>query len=945
MAGAMTPYEGSPQDEGYSEDPLTVANAGSLPSWVAKMPPPERMEYVMNIISGLPTWEVAEIVTRLRHRLHINFLNYMPPEVCLKVLGFLDPASLINTARASREWMALALDRRLWQELYVLEGFKVIQSEVDRFEASLNVESPGGERARPAGQNDEGHASKRRATPQRIIQQADMDYEMQDVDMVAGKQKSIFGGRIAKEPIAARSGSDIPMASCSRNQQFPSRVGKSLPTRLQVQQRSTEPPLSSISSLVTFDKSDNRKKLNWQYLYSQRRRLEANWDSGKYTNFQLPHPNHPQEAHDECIYTIQHSGRYLVSGSRDKSIRIWDLDTRRLVRAPLRAHTGSVLCLQFDADPEEDLIVSGSSDASIVLWKFSTGQLVQRVRNAHRESVLNVRFDKRVLVTCSKDKTIKVFNRRALKAGDPGYRIGDGVHPVPTYLNNYGFNPAPTSGLPMKPAFSIIASLEGHGAAVNAVQIHGDEVVSASGDRTVKVWNWTDSTCSRTLVGHQKGIACVQYDGRRIVSGSSDNEVKIFDSESGLEVASLRAHSNLVRTVQAGFGDSPYSAEEDRETAKRIDNEYFAAIDAGEVPQAVQLQRSRPRNAGSRKPEDITAYGAKVPPGGGGGRFGRIVSGSYDETIIIWRRDKEGIWKAQHTLRQEQGALAASRAIVPERSTTDESVASQSSQSTAPPVPVSMPSIDVDAPPVPFAPMSDQFYRHLIAITVPRGPVALQAALNQHARMAQYQSSLLAAIEELPATAEHIPSMIAIVETAFQAWQEHQGPLRAAQVGPLSNAVLSSQAGPQSQHSPSLYVGSSSQAGLSQQAPSPPQAPQPMPVAPSLVWTTGHNLTPPQLHQTTSTIVPTPQPQQPPTQPAPASYNPSAQLQPQPAPHHHHHHHHAHHFQQSMARVFKLQFDARRIICCSQTSTIVGWDFAADDEKIIEASRFFAAID
>jgi F-box and WD-40 domain protein 1/11 len=48
---------------------------------------------------------------------------------------------------------------------------------------------------------------------------------------------------------------------------------------------------------------------------------------------------------------------------------------------------------------------------------------------------------------------------------------------------------------------------------------------------------------------------------------------------------------------------------------------------------------------------------------------------------------------------------------------------------------------------------------------------------------------------------------------------------------------------------------------------------------------------------------------------------------------------------ENMARVFKLQFDARRIICCSQTSVIVGWDFANGDEKLIEASRFFAPIE
>ena len=46
---------------------------------------------------------------------------------------------------------------------------------------------------------------------------------------------------------------------------------------------------------------------------------------------------------------------------------------------------------------------------------------------------------------------------------------------------------------------------------------------------------------------------------------------------------------------------------------------------------------------------------------------------------------------------------------------------------------------------------------------------------------------------------------------------------------------------------------------------------------------------------------------------------------------------------QQNARVFKLQFDARRIICCSQDPKIVGWDFANGDEDVAAASRFFGA--
>jgi F-box and WD-40 domain protein 1/11 len=902
----------------------------------------ESTEYVMSIINTLPTSKICEIVQRVRPRLYIDFFQYLPPEVCLKILGFLDPTSLINTARASREWMLLALDRKLWEQLYILEGFRVIRSEVQSFEDALNSDRP---------RSSDGLPNKKRTTPLRVLPSiGDGDSEMMEADEPMIKQESLFGPlRDFKFDIDEKM-TDLPILpslQSPKSSQFPSRFPtSSLQDRnsRRLSAASVLPknshPLSTISSLVVLDRGDNKKKLNWQYLYSQRRRLEANWENEKYTNFQLPHPSHPEEAHKECIYTIQHSGKYLVSGSRDKTLRIWNLDTRRLMRPPLAAHNGSVLCLQFDASPEEDLIVSGSSDATVVLWKFSTGQVIQRLRKAHRESVLNVRFDKHVLVTCSKDKTIKIFNRRPLNPGDLGYPdasgavhpapmyLSGGVNPVPTYLNNYGYNPAPTAGLATKPAYTMIGCLEGHGAAVNAVQIHGHEVVSASGDRTVKVWNWPEQTCTRTLIGHTKGIACVQYDGRRIVSGSSDNEVKVFDKESGLEIASLRAHSNLVRTVQAGFGDLPYSEEEDKEDAKATDYEYFKAVDAGTISRTSLLQRGRPRNAGSRKPEDITAYGAKLPPGGGGGRFGRIVSGSYDETIIIWRRDKEGAWKAQHTLRQEEAAHVASRAIT--RRTEPAAAVAQPTQPaasqnapTAPQQPTAGSSIlDVNVPTEPFAPGSASFYHHVIDLSIAHGEAGLEHALQAHPQMLTYHSHLLQRINALPEPIR--TKMIDVVENAIDSQQSLTGNHHSGTTDSGLAALASGWATAQNSQSSTQGQASTSSSTSTQTA----QAPA-------------------QMQVTHGPLVQTPQPvhAQLPTAPhvgthAPVATHPAPVPVPQPAPVHANHH-----LPANMARVFKLQFDARRIICCSQASVIVGWDFANGDEQIIEASRFFAPIE
>lgn len=68
--------------------------------------------------------------------------------------------------------------------------------------------------------------------------------------------------------------------------------------------------------------------------------------------------------------------------------------------------------------------------------------------------------------------------------------------------------------------------LVGHRAAVNVVDFDEKYIVSASGDRTIKVWNTSTCEFVRTLNGHKRGIACLQYRDRLVVSGSSDNTIR-----------------------------------------------------------------------------------------------------------------------------------------------------------------------------------------------------------------------------------------------------------------------------------------------------------------------------------------------------------------------------------------------------------------------------------
>ena len=63
---------------------------------------------------------------------------------------------------------------------------------------------------------------------------------------------------------------------------------------------------------------------------------------------------------------------------------------------------------------------------------------------------------------------------------------------------------------------------------MNAIEYKNGLIVSASGDRTIKIWSLASGEELRTISGHLRGIACIQFDGKLIVSGSSDQTIRVW---------------------------------------------------------------------------------------------------------------------------------------------------------------------------------------------------------------------------------------------------------------------------------------------------------------------------------------------------------------------------------------------------------------------------------
>jgi len=71
------------------------------------------------------------------------------------------------------------------------------------------------------------------------------------------------------------------------------------------------------------------------------------------------------KGHTDVISCLQFSGRKLVTGSMDQTIRVWDLNTRRCANT-LYGHDSWVWDLQFD----HDKIVTVTGDKVIKLWEI-----------------------------------------------------------------------------------------------------------------------------------------------------------------------------------------------------------------------------------------------------------------------------------------------------------------------------------------------------------------------------------------------------------------------------------------------------------------------------------------------------------------------------------------------------------------------------------------------
>ncbi|MEX2213222.1 MAG: TIR domain-containing protein [Phycisphaeraceae bacterium] len=166
------------------------------------------------------------------------------------------------------------------------------------------------------------------------------------------------------------------------------------------------------------------------------------------------------------------------------------------------------------------------------------------------------------------------------------------------------------------PGGPLLRTLEGHTDDVNSVSLtpDGRRAVSASDDRTLRVWDVETGACLRTLEGHTDDVNSVSVtpDGRRAVSASKDKTLRVWDVETGACLRTLKGHTRCVDSVSlTPDGRRAVSASKDK-TLRVWDVETGACLRTLEGHTGHVLSVSL-------TPDDH-----------------RAVSGSEDKTLRVW---------------------------------------------------------------------------------------------------------------------------------------------------------------------------------------------------------------------------------------------------------------------------------------------------------------------
>jgi len=367
------------------------------------------------------------------------------------------------------------------------------------------------------------------------------------------------------------------------------------------------------------------------------------------------------EGHTDWVSCVAFSpgGRLFASGSRDHTLRVWDVATGR-ERARLAGHYSWVMSVAFS--PDGKTLASGSYDRTVRIWDLAHGreQVQLRGRSAR---VLSVAFspDGQLLASGFHDGTIRVWEvasgrRRLQQKGHLSLVHGVAFSPDGQLLVSGGNDRRVRIWETARGRERM--QLRGHTGYVLSVAFSpdGQRVASGSVDRTVRVWQVETGRELARLEGHWGDVwsVCFSPDGQFLASGSEDRTVRVWEVASGRERARLAGHAARVwaiafspdgQLITSGSVDETVRVWEVARSKEPMRQEEYAERLGGKIPPPSGeflpsgsddgMTQVREMESG-QEPARFEGHGSVVESVVFSSDGHLLASGSRDHTVRVW---------------------------------------------------------------------------------------------------------------------------------------------------------------------------------------------------------------------------------------------------------------------------------------------------------------------
>jgi len=219
-------------------------------------------------------------------------------------------------------------------------------------------------------------------------------------------------------------------------------------------------------------------------------------------------------------------GTYLVSGSNDKTIKFWDIQTGGVIRT-FCGHTSRVCSVSISLDCTT--IASGSDDGTIRLWDIWTGECCCIIKG-HSVAINSVNFsptNPQLLISASDNHTVQQWNIN-------GYQIGPTIEGdnVASSLDETCFISwrGRMATVQNSSSGGVIAKLQAPTTYLEHCCFSSNgKFMAGTVDHTIYVWDITSSDPHpiRTLIGHMDYITSLTFSSS-LISSSQDRSIKFW---------------------------------------------------------------------------------------------------------------------------------------------------------------------------------------------------------------------------------------------------------------------------------------------------------------------------------------------------------------------------------------------------------------------------------